>query len=92
VLILPRNDDPQHGKCGRTAVFTPPAKPEGRPRTTDARRLLDGLFYLVRTPCPDGAWRVGFWSADWTPWSAVAMCRARWPALDFQLRVVYAAD
>jgi hypothetical protein len=50
------------------------------------------LFYLVRTPCPDGAWRVGFWSADWTPWSAVAMCRARWPALDFQLRVVYAAD
>jgi putative transposase len=27
----------------------PPAKPGGRPRTTDMRRLLDGLFYLVRT-------------------------------------------
>ena len=29
----------------------PPAKPGGRPRTTDPRRLLDGLFYLVRTGC-----------------------------------------
>jgi len=29
----------------------PPAKPGGRPRTTDLRRLLDGLFYLVRTGC-----------------------------------------
>lgn len=29
----------------------PPAKPSGRPRTTDMRRLLDGLFYLVRTGC-----------------------------------------
>jgi transposase len=29
----------------------PPAKPGGRPRTTDMRRLLDGLSYLVRTGC-----------------------------------------
>jgi putative transposase len=29
----------------------PPAKPGGRPRTTDIRKLLDGLFYLVRTGC-----------------------------------------
>ena len=29
----------------------PPAKPGGRPRTTDTRNLLDGLFYLVRTGC-----------------------------------------
>jgi len=29
----------------------PPAKPGGRPRTTDLRCLLDGLFYLVRTGC-----------------------------------------
>jgi putative transposase len=29
----------------------PPAKPWGRPRSTDMRRLLDGLFYLVRTGC-----------------------------------------
>ncbi|MDO9714557.1 IS5 family transposase [Paracraurococcus lichenis] len=29
----------------------PPAKPGGRPRSTDIRNLLDGLFYLVRTGC-----------------------------------------
>ena len=29
----------------------PPAKPGGRPRRTDMRRLLDGLFYVVRTGC-----------------------------------------
>ncbi|GAA0570881.1 hypothetical protein GCM10009416_06830 [Craurococcus roseus] len=29
----------------------PPAEPSGRPRTTDMRRLLDGLFYVVRTGC-----------------------------------------
>lgn len=28
-----------------------PAQPGGRPRTTDIRRVLDGLFYLVRTGC-----------------------------------------
>jgi putative transposase len=33
------------------APLIPPAKPSGRPRTTDMRRLLDGLFYLVRTGC-----------------------------------------
>src|SRR5512135_1896469 len=29
----------------------PPPKPGGRPRTTDLRRLLDGLFQVVRTGC-----------------------------------------
>ena len=33
------------------APLIPPAKPGGRTRTTDMRRLLDGLFYLVRTGC-----------------------------------------
>src|SRR5918998_2563991 len=33
------------------APLIPPAKPGGRPRTTDIRNLLDGLFYLVRTGC-----------------------------------------
>jgi putative transposase len=31
--------------------FIPPPKPGGRPRTTDMRRLLDALFFLVRTGC-----------------------------------------
>src|SRR3954453_8571559 len=29
----------------------PAAEPGGRPRSTDMRRLLDGLFHLVRTGC-----------------------------------------
>src|SRR3712207_2118359 len=33
------------------APLIPAAKPGGRPRTTDMRRLLDGLLYLVRTGC-----------------------------------------
>ena len=33
------------------APLIPPAKPGGRPRTTDMRRLLDGLFFVVRTGC-----------------------------------------
>jgi putative transposase len=28
-----------------------PAKPGGRPRTTDMLPMLDGLFYVVRTGC-----------------------------------------
>ncbi len=38
---------------------------------------------------PGEAWRVGFWSADWSPWPVVAACRARWPRLRFGLRVAY---
>jgi putative transposase len=37
------------------APLIPPPKPGGRPRTTDMRRLLDGLFYLVRL----GEWWAG---------------------------------
>jgi len=33
------------------APLIPPPKPGGRPRGTNMRRLLDGLFYLVRTGC-----------------------------------------
>lgn len=29
----------------------PPARPGGRPRSTDIRRVLDALFHLVRTGC-----------------------------------------
>src|SRR3569623_116339 len=38
-------------QSGLLEPLIPPAKPGGRPRTTDMRRLLDGLFYLVRTGC-----------------------------------------
>lgn len=36
------------------APLLPPARPGGRPRSVDVRRILNGLFYLVRSGC---AWR-----------------------------------
>ncbi len=29
----------------------PPAKPGGHPRTTDMRRVCNGIFYLLKTGC-----------------------------------------
>ena len=46
----------------------PPAKPGGRPRTTDMRRLLDGLFSVVRTGCQ---WRHLPPPPAFPPWSTV---------------------
>src|SRR3954454_19686677 len=56
----------------------PPAKPGGRPRTTDMRRLLDGLFYLVRTGCQ---WRHPPPPPAFPPWRGPrvhARVRGRW--------------
>ena len=36
-------------QCRLLEPLIPAARPGGRPRTTDMRRLLDGLFYVVRT-------------------------------------------
>lgn len=33
--------------------------------------------------------RLAFWSADWTPWRALATVAARWPALRFDIRPTY---
>src|SRR3954451_24107254 len=48
--------------------FIPPARPGGRPRTTDMRKLLDGLFYLVRTGCQ---WRPLPTPPPLPPWRTV---------------------
>lgn len=37
------------------APLLPPAKPGGRPRSVNPRRILDGIFYLLRSGC---AWRL----------------------------------
>src|SRR5262245_6469277 len=37
------------------APLLPPAKPGGRPRTTDMREVLNAIFYLLRS---GGAWRL----------------------------------
>ena len=37
----------------------------------------------------DAACQITFWSADWTPWRALARIAARWPALRFDTRPAY---
>ncbi|MCW2239615.1 transposase [Azospirillum canadense] len=46
----------------------PPPKPGGRPRTTDMRSMLDGLFYVVRTGCQ---WRHLPPPPAFPPWQTV---------------------
>jgi hypothetical protein len=43
-------------------------------------------------PAPDETvFRVTFWSADWTPWRALAQLAAQWPTLRFAVRPSYDA-
>ncbi|MDO9707665.1 hypothetical protein [Paracraurococcus lichenis] len=43
-----------------------------------------------RPPPPEpGLFRVGFWSADWTPWRAILALRARWPGLSIEVTPFY---
>jgi hypothetical protein len=46
---------------------------------------------VLRTLVPAGqaVWAVRFWSADWTPWRALARIAARWPTLRFATRPSY---
>jgi hypothetical protein len=51
---------------------------EALPTTLDGRRKRMGQL------------RVGFWSADWSPWQALGRLRRAWPDLSFALRPDYA--
>jgi len=44
----------------------PPAKPGGRPRSSDLRLILNAIFYVLRSGC---AWRL--LPRDFPPWSRV---------------------
>jgi hypothetical protein len=59
----------------------------------------DGDGQGVQTPISDDRtvggddtiFRVTFWSADWTPWRALAHIAARWPSLQLDVRPTYEA-
>jgi hypothetical protein len=51
---------------------------EALPTTLDGRKKRMGQL------------RVGFWSADWSPWQALARLRRAWPDLSLELRPDYA--
>ncbi|HZC05457.1 MAG TPA: IS5 family transposase [Ktedonobacterales bacterium] len=54
------------------APLLPPPKPGGRPRSVDLRRILNGIFHVLRSGCQ---WRMlpreyGPWSTVYTYWRA----------------------
>ncbi len=51
----------------------PPAKPGGRPRNTDMREVLNGVFYELRGGC---AWRM--LPHDLPPWQTVYHYFRQW--------------
>jgi hypothetical protein len=59
----------------------------------------DGEGQGGQTPVPDGRtvggddtiFRATFWSADWTPWQALAQIAERWPSLQVEARPTYEA-
>ncbi len=51
----------------------PSAKPGGRPRSVEIRRILNGIFYVLRTGC---AWR--YLPIEYGPWSTVYYYLRRW--------------
>lgn len=55
------------------SLFIPPAKSGGRPRSTSVRRVVDAIFYLVRTGCQ---WRQ--LPIDFPPWETVYRYFADW--------------
>jgi putative transposase len=53
----------------------PPAKTGGRPRTTDTRRVVDAILYLVKNGC---LWR--YLPSDFPPWRTVYEYFKNWRA------------
>jgi putative transposase len=51
----------------------PAAKPGGRPRRVDLRRVINGIFYLLRSGC---AWR--YLPREYGPWSTAFYYFRRW--------------
>jgi transposase len=46
--------DLRDAEWARLEPMIPPARPGGRPRTTDMRAAMNAILYLLRTGCP---WR-----------------------------------
>ena len=54
-------------------VYVPAARVGGRKRTTDVRRVIDAILYLIRTGC---AWR--YLPKEYPPWPTIYDYFCRW--------------
>ena len=62
----PYDTDVSDEVWGFVEPHLPPAKPGGRPRSTDPRAVINAIFYLLRTGCQ---WRL--LPRCFPPWSTV---------------------
>jgi putative transposase len=65
--------DLSHREWSILEPLLPSAKPGGRPRSVDLHRILNGIFYLLRSGC---AWR--YLPREYGPWSTVFHYFRRW--------------
>lgn len=68
------------------AVQDTPARAPRHPASPPAGRAGEPAGVAAG---PDAAFRLTFWSADWTPWRALARLAADWPALRFRVQPLY---
>ena len=57
--------------------------------TTDTLRRVALAPERDETAPAETVWRIGFWSADWTPWRALTAVRARFAGLRFDVQPYY---
>ena len=57
------------------APLLPAAKPGGRPRSVDLRKVINGILYVLRSGCP---WRMV--PHDFPPWGTVWWYFRQWRA------------
>jgi putative transposase len=69
----PYATDLTDGQWALIAPLLPPAKPGGRPRSTDMREVVNGIVYVLRTGC---SWRL--LPHDFPPWNTVYYYLWRW--------------
>jgi putative transposase len=70
---MPYDSDLTDDQWDLIADLLPAAKPGGRPRTTSLRRVLDGIFYVLKTGCP---WR--YLPSNFPNWRTVYGYYANW--------------
>ncbi|MDA8253131.1 MAG: hypothetical protein M0Z28_28730 [Rhodospirillales bacterium] len=58
-------------------------------RHVAAQAAATGTDDQDRLPPGEAAFRIKFWSADWTPWRALAQIATRWTTLRFEVRPSY---
>lgn len=84
-LFMAYETDLSNGEWALIVPFIPPPKTGGRPRSTDERRVVDGILYMVKTGCQ---WRL--LPDAFPPWQTVYRFFAAWRQKGVWKKIHYA--